>query len=232
MDSQSDSDGIQMILNGLMQEHDNLVGRLDKWLRSIRDKHNDQIQCACGCAKCCHGLFDISLPDALRTASAFGMLPQDIQSACANRSSIIRRKIIQEEGELQAPFFLNEISEERIDQLVECVHDVRCPLLDDNARCLIYEDRPIACRLEGIPMMDSNDGLFGDWCELNFKEGISPAMAEDLRLDYYELQAIEQEVTANLSHHLLGSRHERVTVFLPSVIAAFDSFWIKWIRSR
>ena len=78
-------------------------------------------------------------------------------------------------------------------------------------------------------MVDPHDGVFGDWCELNFKEGVSSGMEEHLRLDYYELQEVEQEATAYLSSLLLGSRQEEATVFLPSVIASFDTFWIKWI---
>lgn len=219
-----------MTLHSSLQKHNSLVDYLDKWFRLIQGKHADQMKCACGCAQCCHGLFDISLPDALWAARAFGKLPQEIRSGVAKASSEIQEKIAQEGTELQAPFFLNKISQDRIDQLVESVHGVGCPLLDDNDGCLIYEDRPVACRLEGVPMVDFYDGVFGDWCELNFKESIPPDLAEDLRLDYYELQAVEQEVTAHLSHHLLGSRQEEVTVFLPSVIASFDTFWINWIH--
>ncbi len=53
-------------------------------------------------------------------------------------------------------------------------------------------------------MVDARDGLFGDWCELNFTAGISPQMAEDLRLDYYGIQETE----------------EGPTIFIPSVICA------------
>ena len=74
-------------------------------------------------------------------------------------------------------------------------------------------------------MVDTRDGLFGDWCELNFKEGVFPETARDLSLDYYEIQAIELEATGNLSEVLLASRQEEATVFVPSVIAAFGSFW-------
>jgi hypothetical protein len=53
-------------------------------------------------------------------------------------------------------------------------------------------------------MVDIRDGLFGDWCELNFTQGISPEIAADLRLDFGEIQAIEQTAA----------------VFIPSVIVA------------
>lgn len=218
-----------MTLPSALQKHNDLVNYLDKWFQLIQDKYTDQMQCGCGCAQCCHGLFDISLPDAMRAAHAFGMLPKEIKTSVTKASSEIQEKIALEGKELQAPFFLDKLSPDRIDELVGSVHDVGCPLLDVNDRCLIYEDRPISCRLEGVPMVDLQDGAFGDWCELNFNDGISSELAEDLRLDYYELQVVEQEVTASLSSHLLGSRQEEVTVLLPSVIASFDTFWIKYI---
>jgi len=218
-----------MILHSSLQKHNSLVDYLDKWFRSIQNKYADQMQCKGGCAQCCQGLFDISLPDAMRAAHAFGMLPQEIKAGVIKASSEIQEKIALEGTELQHPFFLNKLSPDRIDQLAGSVHDVGCPLLDDNDRCLIYEDRPIACRLEGVPMVDLHDGVFGDWCELNFKQGVPSELAEDLRLDYYQLQEVEEEVTAHLSSLLLGNRQKEVTVFLPSVIASFDTFWIKYI---
>jgi Fe-S-cluster containining protein len=183
------------------------------------------MQCGRGCARCCYGLFDVGLPDAFRVAKAFGALPEEIRFEIGDRASVIQEKIRQEGSELRNPFFLNAISQYRIDQLVERIQEVRCPFLGECHDCLIYEDRPLACRLEGIPMVDSNDGLFGDWCELNFKEGISSELTQDLRLDYYEIEAVEQEVTEYLSEYMLGNRQAQVTVFIPSVIASFDSFW-------
>jgi Fe-S-cluster containining protein len=214
-----------MISLRFVEKHNKLLQYLDDWFRSLQAKHADRMQCGPGCARCCHGLFDVSLPDALRIAKAFGTLPAEARSAAANRASAIQAKICQEAAELRAPFFLNAISQDRIDQLAERIQDVRCPLLDERNSCRIYDHRPLACRLEGIPMVDSRDGPFSDWCELNFKEGVSAELAEDFRLDYYEIHAIEQEVTEYLSQYLLASRQEQITLFIPSVIDAFDGFW-------
>ncbi len=44
-----------------------------------------------------------------------------------------------------------------------------CPLLEDGA-CLVYEDRPIACRAKGMPLaVERDDGTYQlDYCRLNF----------------------------------------------------------------
>jgi hypothetical protein len=76
------------------------------------------------------GLFDVSLPDALRMAHAFGMLPREIKAGIMKASSEIQEKIALEGTELRDPFFPDTLSPDRIDQLAESIHDVVCPLLD------------------------------------------------------------------------------------------------------
>ncbi len=207
------------------EKHIRMLNHLDEWFRLFHASHPDQVQCGKGCVQCCCGLFDVSLPDALRIAKGFDMLARSARPLVVERASIIQEKIRQEGKELREPFFLNAVTQDRIDALVDCIQDARCPFLDERDQCLIYADRPLACRLEGIPMVDLHDGLFGDWCELNFKNGLTPKLKEDLRLDYCEIQAIEQGATGFLSQCLLTHRQEEVTLFIPSIVAAFDGFW-------
>jgi len=181
--------------------------RVEERFRLIHDKYTGLMQCGRGCALCCHGLFDISIPDALRVAQGFAQLPKQIRTSVLKRAAVIHGRLKQERPDLHPPYFLNQLSEEEIDHLVEAVGNVRCPFLDLQDGCLIYEFRPLACVLEGLPMVDSRDGLFGDWCELNFQQGISAETARDLCLDYCEIQVIEQAVS----------------VFIPSVVDAVVS---------
>jgi hypothetical protein len=208
-----------------LQRHQEMARRLDEWFRALQAKHADRMRCRRGCAQCCYGLFDVSLPDAFRIAQAVSALSQNTRSEVLERARIIQEKILRDEPELCAPFFLHSLSEERIDRLVERIPDTRCPFLDIHDGCLVYDDRPFACRFEGAPMVDSQDGLFGDWCELNFREGLAPDVSADLRLDYYEIHAVEQEAAEHLSCYLLGDRRAETTVFLPSVPATFEDFW-------
>jgi Fe-S-cluster containining protein len=207
-----------------MPLHNRLLNRLDKWFQSIRTKYASRMNCGRGCTKCCHGLFDISLPDAFRVVDGFKQLPDDVRNAAMMRARGIHEKIMQECPELKEPYLLGDISEDKIDEILECIGEVRCPLLNEDDACLIYERRPLACILEGIPMVDAQDRVFGDWCELNFQDGVSPDAIKDLSLDYYEIQVIEQEVTAYLSLHLPIDIQKENTLFIPSVIVAVDVF--------
>jgi len=207
-----------------LHQYGSLLGELSEWFQSLLNRFSNHIHCGEGCAHCCRGLFDISLPDALSVANGFNMLPDNLRSSISTAAGDIQKKIVREIPELKESYFLQAVSEDRIDEIVERVGEVSCPFLDDKCNCLIYDRRPLACRLEGIPMVDVSDGLFGDWCELNFRGGMASELAEALRLDYYRIQQIETEATAYISSRMRGDRQEGITLFIPSVIAAAESF--------
>jgi hypothetical protein len=100
--------------------------------------------------------------------------------------------------ESSQPAILSE-DDPRIDRIVDAANSPPCPCLGDNGECLIYEHRPQSCRLEGVPMVDTRDGRFGDWCDLNFKEGLPQTAAADLQLDYSALDAFEQARSATVA---------------------------------
>ncbi len=212
------------MIRRLTVQYDQLADKLDDWFIKLKARYSSQIQCKLGCARCCYGLFDVSLPDAVRVAQAFGQLPEITRDFVSRRAWAIQEQIEKECCGLTDPYFLF-ISAERVDGIVESIGEVRCPFLGEQNQCLIYDARPIACRLEGIPMVDTCDGLFGDWCDLNFKDGFVGDPPQDLCLDYYEIQAIEQKTTEKLSAVLLSTRLEEVTVFIPSIVAAYEGFW-------
>jgi Fe-S-cluster containining protein len=179
----------------LLGQHKRRLRELNQWFRFIQSRHVSQMQCGQGCALCCHGLFDISIPDAMQVAEGFVELAEEISKGVMERASLIHCSIAERWAELTPPYLLNTFSDDRIDALTEAIGEVGCPFLDRRNSCLIYEWRPMACRLEGLPMVDARDGLFGDWCELNFTNGVDPKAEEDLRLDYYAIQEVDQGPT-------------------------------------
>jgi hypothetical protein len=153
------------------------------------------------------------------------MLPAETRTLVAASAAEIQKKIAKQAPELKAPYLLKMGDDSLIDRIVTRASSPRCPLLASDDSCLIYEHRPLACRMEGIPMVDVHDGLFGDWCELNFVAGVPSDAQDDLLRNYYELQEVERSSTARLSESLLGERQEALTVFIPSLIAEYENFW-------
>src|SRR5262245_25530447 len=205
--------------------HKKLLHNIDAWFASVRRSQASQMQCGRGCALCCHGLFDISLPDALEVMQGLSTLPDETRAQVAARSAQVQAVIAQAAPELERPFLLSGLTEERIDQVVEESGAPRCPFLGEENECLIYEHRPLACRLEGAPMVDTRDGLFGDWCELNFTNGVPSDAVENLCQDYYEIQEVEERCSESLSQARWGKRQSRLTTFIPSLVVEYETFW-------
>ena len=209
----------------VLEEYQHFLVELDTWFRSVRVKYGSRMQCDKGCILCCCGLFDVPLPDAFSVAAGFRQLSNSVREDVLHRARSLQTGLLQEVPELKEPFFLDRISEERIDRLADRFGDVRCPFLPADGDCLIYEFRPSACILEGIPMVDVHDGPFDDWCELNFTEGIDREAEADLRLDYYEIEATVRRVSEDLIEHLPSLPRKETTIFIPSIIVTFESFW-------
>jgi Fe-S-cluster containining protein len=131
-------------LGQLLAELNDLRARADASFRKVVEGHPEAVACASGCDDCCHALFDLSLLEALSLALAFQELPR------AERREIRRR------GEKSAQIFdkaaaqaLAAPLEGRMRLLSQA--RVPCPLLSDG-RCLLYRDRPLTCRLYGVPV--------------------------------------------------------------------------------
>jgi Fe-S-cluster containining protein len=156
---------------------------IDEWFKHVREKYAAQMQCGKGCTACCYGLFDISMKDAAAVAQGFHELSPELQERVRAKATEIHRAVIEPVADASMPARFSE-DDPRIDEIVEAANSPACPFLGDAGECLIYEHRPLSCRLEGVPMVDVHDGLFGDWCELNFTEGVSKEAMTDLQLDY------------------------------------------------
>jgi Fe-S-cluster containining protein len=201
---------------------------IDDWFRSIREKYADDMQCGKGCTACCHGLFDISLADAAEAAAAFQRLPASLQNEVSSRATAIQSLIREAAPNLPAPLLLAE-DDSRIDAIVDAANSPACPFLGGAGECLIYDRRPMPCRLEGVPMVDTHDGLFGDWCELNFTQGVPDAAMTDLQQDYDSIDEREERSSAIVARKAaLGDA--RMVTFLSSVVAEYQTFWKRFLR--
>ena len=116
----------------------------------VKTEHPKEVACEIKCADCCHALFDLTLVEALYLNHKFNQKFQGKEREQlieqANRADrkvyMIKRKAYQEmqSGKKEVEILV-ELSAERC----------RCPLLNAKDVCDLYEERPITCRLYGIP---------------------------------------------------------------------------------
>ena len=123
----------------------------DALFTGIRGQFPDLVVCREKCSSCCHALFDLSLVEALYLNARFlelvpvGMERFAILTAAdeADRKNVrIKRRAFKDS---QAGKDSNEILTEI------AAATVRCPLLGKDDRCMLYDVRPVTCRLYGVP---------------------------------------------------------------------------------
>ena len=174
-----------------------LVEQVDAAFGKIQTAYDDCVSCKVGCADCCHALFDLSLVEAMYVKNRFDQkISGSERAAIIERANEADRKVYrlkrQAHKDLQSGKSENEILEWVAGQRI------RCPMLNDTNQCDLYDERPITCRLYGVPTVIGDKahtcGLSG------FKEGESYPTA---KLDAIQsrLYEISSELAQDIQSH-------------------------------
>ncbi len=159
---------MEIELSTIFEEYEKVVKGVDKAFDTVQEAHPECVKCKPGCSDCCYALFDLSLVEALYINHHFNQLMTGLEKERllerADRADrkvhVIKKDAYQatQKGR-QTDDILSRVAWER----------VRCPLLDDEDKCIMYDQRPITCRLYGIP---TAIGGKGHTCgESGFEEG-------------------------------------------------------------
>ncbi|HSC58243.1 MAG TPA: YkgJ family cysteine cluster protein [Gemmatimonadales bacterium] len=133
-------------------EYGELLVQLDKWSADAKARHPGVIPCRLGCTACCHGPFDISAADAALLRSGLAALAPAVRAEVRDRARALLQKMAREAPEWGAPWHIEDIGEDRFDDVVEALADEPCPLLGPDGGCLTYAHRPAVCRMMGLGM--------------------------------------------------------------------------------
>jgi Fe-S-cluster containining protein len=154
-----------------LKKYESLVAEIEKGIQKIKEVNPAEILCDKGCCDCCYAVFDLSLIEAVYLNYHFfqdkGKKDQEEILERANtadrKAYRIKRNLnkLMTQGRQMEVEVLDLISRERIE----------CPLLNKNALCDLYENRPITCRVYGVPTAIHGAG---HTCgKSGFKEGIA-----------------------------------------------------------
>ena len=130
-----------------------IVKNYSKFLRITSDQfaeaaQKNRVTCLRGCHECCaSGFFDITLLDALHIRDSMKKVPAPIRKRVVDRANE-QLDILEKKGAFSRkdPLLKTLAS---IDAISRRSAKMRCPALDDNGTCLIYEFRPHICRIFG-----------------------------------------------------------------------------------
>ena len=140
-----------------------------------------KISCQKGCAACCRKLIPISKIEAVRIAELIESLPETKSSEVFARF-IAARKKLQDLGLLDALLNSENLTGEEVISLGTeyFKHWITCPFLEEES-CLIYENRPVACREYLVASPPENcfpdSPTTEDVLRLNLPSSVSTALA-------------------------------------------------------
>ncbi|MGD9161917.1 MAG: YkgJ family cysteine cluster protein [Desulfobacteraceae bacterium] len=135
-----------MKLTPFFHNYELLVDKAEAAFHNVKEKHADCVKCELHCSDCCNAVFGIFLVEALYIREHFEHIKED------QKQEIIERAL---KADKAIEDLHKKLSTFRDDPQMQAYtlgrERIRCPLLDDNDECVLYQKRPITCRVYGIP---------------------------------------------------------------------------------
>jgi len=133
-----------MTAGPLFEKYETLAATADLAFREMRSQYPSCVRCKPRCSDCCHAVFGLFLIEAAYLRSRFEKLDRKDRRQAVSRAGKAEKEMArmvnkaQKGGDPQGSFPLEKAR-------------VRCPLLNDADECVLYQYRPITCRVYGIP---------------------------------------------------------------------------------
>lgn len=132
--------------NDIFKEYDSLVAKADKIFQDMQKDYGQCIKCDIQCSDCCNAIFGLFPIESAYINYHFNNLDEKNKAEILTRAEKSDKDLLAMQTKFQEfsgdPKKITEaISKERI----------RCPLLNDEQKCSLYQHRPITCRVYGIP---------------------------------------------------------------------------------
>lgn len=201
-----------------------LLEQVDSWFSDCLRVCSATIACREGCSSCCRGLFDVTLLDAALLQRGFSRLSTTVQIEVMGRVDSRLQQLQQKWPEFNPPFILNRLPHDQWLDMPE--NDLTpCPLLGNDGRCLVYEHRPLTCRLHGLPQIGMQGEVFcGGYCSLNFLD-CNPLILAELRGHFDQIFQNEVALLSQFSQQLTGRSQTELDTFIPTALLIdFDHF--------
>ena len=184
------------------------------------------VVCRRGCSDCCHALFDLSFVEAMYINRAFAAAldygPE--RSRILSGASEADRRL----ARLKRDLYRAEKAGEPAEAIMERAAKMRmpCPLLDAEAGlCILYDSRPITCRLYGVP---TAIGGRGHVCGFSGFKGGGAYPTVHLDKIQARLETLSREAA-----EALGSRFSEIAqVYVPLSMALLTSYDANYLGIR
>jgi Fe-S-cluster containining protein len=201
-------------------KYEAVVNMVDQVFDRVKQEYPKEVFCREKCSDCCYAIFDLTLIEALYLNHKFNekfsgkekaeliAIADKTDRALAKMKRDAYKKVKDGADQLE---IVGRMSQER----------VRCPLLGDNNLCLMYENRPITCRVYGIPT--STAGASHICGRTNFVQGKAyPTLNMDKI--YTQLQLLSAELVKDINSTNIRMHELLIPVSMAMVTLFNDEF--------
>lgn len=134
----------------IFAQYEVLAKAADQIFEKVKQEFSEELNCKKGCSDCCHALFDVSLIEALYLNHHFNIrYSGDEKTTLIEKANRADRTIYKIKRDARKRLEKGHTEEDLLVSLA--AERVRCPLLNSQSQCDLYENRPITCRLYGVP---------------------------------------------------------------------------------
>ncbi|MGB9715497.1 MAG: YkgJ family cysteine cluster protein [Thermodesulfovibrionales bacterium] len=179
------------MVDDFFSRYEIVARKADHLFKAIQEKYPLSVKCHIRCCDCCYAIFGVFPIEAAYINHHFNRLERKIKRDVLRKAEKAETEILKARDKLQQAF--NEKPEMQIYGLGK--QKIRCPFLTEKDECIIYEKRPIICRIYGVPY-SLNDGKK----DISYVCGISGfeanASYQTVKLDrlYNELVKLSREL--------------------------------------
>lgn len=189
------------VLKPFFDQYEALCATAERAFETVKTRYPDCVKCRPLCSDCCYALFDLTLIEALYINTRFRhKFTGEALDALLEKCSRIDRTLYKLKKSAYKAAESGKDENEILQEMAEA--RIRCPMLNDDQMCDIYEFRPLTCRLYGIPTAFGGQGYT---CGLSAFEKGEKYPTANLDSIHDRLLLLSKELTA-----AIGSKYSRL----------------------
>ncbi|MGM0663522.1 MAG: YkgJ family cysteine cluster protein [Thermodesulfobacteriota bacterium] len=135
-----------MGVDALFRSYEQLMARADAVFEQMALDYPDAVQCQRHCDDCCHAVFGLFLVEAAYLQQQFARLSSSEKAETVLRCGRADRELARLQQQLREQEGKGPVEGDPL-----ALGRVRCPLLNEERDCVLYAQRPITCRIYGVP---------------------------------------------------------------------------------
>lgn len=179
------------MIDDLFSQYVNVARKADVLFKTIQEKYPLSVRCRLHCCDCCHAIFGVFPIEAAYINYHFNRLERKVRRDALRRAEKAEAEMLKAKDRLKV---FEDDPKMKVFGLGK--QRIRCPLLQDSEECVLYEKRPIICRIYGVPYSLKKENK-----EISYVCGIS-GFEEKASYPTVKLDKLYQELI-NLSQNLL-----------------------------